>query len=233
MAEIIQFDGEIPEETKLRSKCGEIKLATEEFFPLTKGRLDTRCRICAAVAAKAYREKFPEKAKVAKLLSEKKKPEVYRALNRKYVDNHKEQIAAKNAEWYKNRSDESKVTKRLWAINNPDKLNAASKRWRAKHPDRQAQSTKAWEQANPELRRKYNADRIAAKLRATPAWVNDEIMELIYAEAEYRGLEVDHIVPLRGRSVCGLHVYYNTQLLSSGENGSKSNYWPYSPRVPF
>lgn len=75
-------------------------------------------------------------------------------------------------------------------------------------------------------RAKYSAlqmKRDAAKKRAIPAWANDELMELVYAEAAHRKLCVDHIVPIQGRNVCGLHVYYNTQLLTRAQNASKGN----------
>lgn len=50
----------------------------------------------------------------------------------------------------------------------------------------------------------------------------DEILK-IYEEARSSGLSVDHIVPLRGKLVCGLHVPWNLQIMPLLDNIKKGN----------
>jgi hypothetical protein len=66
-----------------------------------------------------------------------------------------------------------------------------------------------------------NALRKARVLERTPKWANLEIIREIYNNAE--GMHVDHIVPLMGELVCGLHVENNLQYLTPEENMSKGN----------
>ncbi len=70
-------------------------------------------------------------------------------------------------------------------------------------------------------------------LRATPAWLTAEdfkAMKHIYQEAHKQGLVIDHIVPLRGTLVSGLHVPWNLQAMDWRENSKKGNlWWPDSP----
>lgn len=67
------------------------------------------------------------------------------------------------------------------------------------------------------------AKRRAAKLQATPPWADLEEIKNVYLEAQYFGMHVDHIIPLQGKNVCGLHVWDNLQLLSAVENIKKGN----------
>lgn len=67
-----------------------------------------------------------------------------------------------------------------------------------------------------------------AKMNRTPAWSDLKAIEQIYQEArEFReaGLEVDvdHMIPLQGELVSGLHVPLNLRICLSSVNRSKSN----------
>jgi hypothetical protein len=69
----------------------------------------------------------------------------------------------------------------------------------------------------PFRQKKYQA----AKLSRTPSWANLDIIKRIYDCAE--GDHVDHIIPLQGDFVCGLHIESNLQYLSAYDNLVKSN----------
>jgi hypothetical protein len=96
---------------------------------------------------------------------------------------------------------------------------------------------KAWREAGkrkagPEAKRYYDrypykgqaraAKRRALQLQATPFWADFAEIETIYSQCP-KGYHVDHIVPLQGKQVCGLHVSCNLQILPSKDNLSKGN----------
>lgn len=62
----------------------------------------------------------------------------------------------------------------------------------------------------------------SAKLRATPSWADIDLIKLFY-RCKPKGCHVDHIIPLQGKDVCGLHVENNLQWLRSSDNISKGN----------
>jgi hypothetical protein len=74
-----------------------------------------------------------------------------------------------------------------------------------------------------------SAMRRAYVLNATPVWADKAAIKAIYAQCiettKRTGIrhEVDHIVPLKGRQVSGLHVHWNLQVIPAIENRQKSN----------
>lgn len=94
--------------------------------------------------------------------------------------------------------------------------------WRKNNPEKTKAGNRTWKQNNPEKNKYYSAKRRAAKIQRTPAWANQEKINEIYANCP-EGYHVDHIVPLRGERVSGLHVENNLQYLPASENISKGN----------
>ncbi len=99
-----------------------------------------------------------------------------------------------------------------------------------------AKAVRAWQRRHPEAWRAARAAaqsiRRASQLSATPDWLTPEQrreMKAFYSEAAERtrktGVphEVDHIVPLQGKGVRGLHVPWNLQVITAKDNLKKGN----------
>ena len=113
---------------------------------------------------------------------------------------------------------------------------AREARLRATNPEPLRASLRKWKKNNPHKVRADGMRRIATKLNATPKWANKFFIEEIYDLAQRRTKvmgypwHVDHIVPLRSKIVCGLHVENNLQVIPANLNQSKNNrHWPDMP----
>ena len=69
----------------------------------------------------------------------------------------------------------------------------------------------------------YQAKHRALQLNAIPPWADLRAIEALFVEAARKGLQVDHIIPLKGNAVCGLHVRENLTLLTKPDNQKKGN----------
>lgn len=125
---------------------------------------------------------------------------------------------------------------------NPEPHRAAVKKWIGENTQKHSQYCAAWAAKNKEKvlesgrksARKYPHKvvekvirRRRARGKATPAWANRFFIAEIYHLARLRtkatgvSHHVDHIVPLRGKLVCGLHVENNLRVIPGKENLSK------------
>ena len=93
------------------------------------------------------------------------------------------------------------------------------------HRDACREASAAWRDRNPGMHIMAARKRDADLSIRTPKWANMEVINNLYREARVKGLDVDHIVPLRGVLVSGLHVENNLQLLPRRANASKSNHF--------
>ena len=91
-----------------------------------------------------------------------------------------------------------------------------------KNKETQSNRWKRWYENNRSKQLAKSSMEKAAKLQRIPPWADlDAIKEFYINRPE--GYHVDHIVPLRGKKVSGLHTLENLQYLPSKENLSKGN----------
>jgi hypothetical protein len=111
---------------------------------------------------------------------------------------------------------------------------ANSARWYENNKEKNREFYNRWARENYSKVLARNVKRHADKLQRTPAWLTAEdlfAIEMTYMHAqaltELTGIphEVDHILPLRGKFVSGLHVPRNLQVLPAIENQRKTNKW--------
>lgn len=104
--------------------------------------------------------------------------------------------------------------------------------WRESRQDAYKEGQRAWRENNPEKLAHYSAYHRALRKQAIPNWYSEfddfvvkEAYRLSRLRAKFTGIlwEVDHIIPIAGRTVCGLHVWNNFAVIPASENRSKFN----------
>jgi hypothetical protein len=116
-----------------------------------------------------------------------------------------------------------RVCKKNGDIHAPHRIKK-SKEWAAENKDRLLGFTREWRKRNLEYDAYRAATYRAEKAKRTPPWVNKEMIKLFYLNCP-KGYHVDHIIPLRGKIVSGLHTLENLQYLPAKENLAKRNYY--------
>lgn len=181
-----------------------------------------------------YRRKHPEKVAAASASAYRKRATYYKACNKAWVKNNPEAFreiqrrykacrdpSMSKADYFRN-----KEAKKKWATLNKDKIKINQKRWRDRNPGKIMAVVRRYQ---------------AKKLHATPKWANQFFIEEAYDLAARRSAikcggiakwQVDHIVPLQHKLVCGLHVEHNLQVIPAMQNQKKNNrYWPDMPEA--
>ena len=113
-----------------------------------------------------------------------------------------------------------------------ERKKASDRKWAAENKDKKREYDKQYVQNNKGKINSKKARRNALKLQATPTWLTKEqIKEIndIYQIAQdiqwlsEEKLHVDHIIPLQGKEVRGLHVPWNLQIIPQSKNCKKGS----------
>lgn len=175
-----------------------------------------------------YRAKNKERIAAAKKLYASQNPERESARVKAWTEANKERsMAIKKA--YRGRNPPTPRPKVLMSGEEKKRRSVERvRRWREENPEKYSKQLACFSgnpltpgqkahRAQAELKRYY------VKRRAQPAWADTEAIAKVYAEAKTAGKHVDHIIPLRGELISGLHVANNLQPLTRSENSRKRN----------
>jgi hypothetical protein len=173
---------------------------------------------CKECENKRDRERYPKRRE--KMLRRKKEvynPIAKREYNQIFYYENKNYILEQKKEYYQENSKQIIEYKQQYYKDNRNAILEEKKQY--------LKNNRGQSNARGALRH-------SRKLRATPKWLTkehkEEIKSIYILSSKMQkedGIKrnVDHIVPLRSKLVCGLHVPWNLQILTENENCSKSN----------
>ena len=148
-------------------------------------------------------------------VQKKNRPKDYQL---KWQQKNKEKVKKYSQKWISKNKERRKSIVLAWRKRNPEKVKAMNRK-----------GGKKWAKDNKSSRNVITAKRRATLLNQTPEWADLDKIKSFYREAtrltKETGIphEVDHIIPLQGKTVRGLHIHNNLQIITRSKNRSKKN----------
>lgn len=199
------------------TRCGELKPLSEfHVRRASKDGLTPNCKVCNTIRVQEwYAKNLARKKEYDKEYQQRPSTQ---AVKRAYTERTRAEAIVRAKAWYEaNKERAAEIHRKHYEKADKELLRAKNRNWKKANPGRVNADT---------------AKRRAVGHSATPAWCDMKAVKDIYKSVPPRH-HVDHIVPLRNKIVCGLHVPWNLRVIPAVENHRKSNrWWPDMPTDP-
>ena len=142
-----------------------------------------------------------------------------------------ERVAEIKRDWRERNRVEPKPRTKMPEAERKARAVARVVKWREENPEKYlAQLDKAgYKPRSPAQKARHASDqslRTRLLQKSRPPWADQAAITAIYLEAQRKGLHVDHVIPLRGKTVSGLHVHTILHVPATTENCRKRNKLP-------
>ena len=212
--------------TKTCSKCKSVKPLSKFSMRKDTEKLNAKCKECVNLHQKEYRAKNIEAFHI--------KEQAYREVHRDHI---RAQSTSKEQAHLNYLSNKESILKRHREYNaaNAKDIRLQKKQYYKDNKQRILSRSNLYYLNNKDAVYARTAKRRAMKSSATPRWLTEEDwfkINLLYKIAHKVSvltgvkMHVDHIYPLQGKTVCGLHCPLNLQVITATKNLEKGNSFP-------
>lgn len=144
---------------------------------------------------------------------------------------HRLSVAVQSAKWQKANAGRAKEIQKQWRDGKRERYRELQRAYYARNKQARNKANAVWRRRNLEVVRAQKRRRYIGERRALAPWANKDAILAIYRRAaalrRLTGIDyqVDHVVPLFGKNVSGLHVETNLQIMTGDANRRKHARW--------